>query len=142
MDTFGTEPVFNYKKWKPEKDTGSHDYGRAWGNWELNPRQFMTMYRKLWHTLQELETAIIIPSLPPPPPFLPFSFSLSLSLSQPTLQTTLSWDLRWRSTTRLCLPCPPSTPRPAWCTGRSSTCGRAGRTTWLSSPSTLTCTRR
>ena len=46
LDTFGTEPVFNYKKWKPEKDNRNHDYGHTWGNWELNPRQFMTMYRK------------------------------------------------------------------------------------------------
>ena len=46
LDTFGTEPVFNYKKWKPEKDDRNHDYGHTWGNWELNPRQFMTMYRK------------------------------------------------------------------------------------------------
>lgn len=46
LDTFGTEPVFNYKKWKPEKDSRGHDYGHTWGNWELNPRQFMTMYRK------------------------------------------------------------------------------------------------
>lgn len=46
LDTFGTEPVFNYKKWKPEVDGRGHDYGYTWGNWELNPRQFMTMYRK------------------------------------------------------------------------------------------------
>ena len=46
LDTFGTEPVFNYKKWKPEKDDRNHDYGQTWGNWELNPRQFWTMYRK------------------------------------------------------------------------------------------------
>ena len=46
LDTFGTEPVFNYKKWKPERDDKGHDYGHTWGNWGLNPRQFMTMYRK------------------------------------------------------------------------------------------------
>ena len=47
LDSFGTEPQFNFKKWKPTK----REYGRTWGNWELNPRQFMTMYRKysqLW----------------------------------------------------------------------------------------------
>ena len=47
LDSFGTEPTFNFKGWKPAPPTGrKSDDGRIWGNWELNPRQFMTMYRE------------------------------------------------------------------------------------------------
>ena len=48
LDSFGTEPQFNFKAWKPTVAQGRRkEYGQSWGNWELNPRQFMTMYRKL-----------------------------------------------------------------------------------------------
>lgn len=45
LDSFGTEPQFNYKTWKPP-NRKKGDYGQAWGNWNFNPRQFLTMYRK------------------------------------------------------------------------------------------------
>ena len=49
LDSFGTEPQFNYKKWKPPmKSRKGRDNGKIWGNWNLNPRQFLTMYRKLY----------------------------------------------------------------------------------------------
>ena len=48
LDSFGTEPQFNFKAWKPVAHSTSkkREYGQTWGNWELNPRQFLTMYRK------------------------------------------------------------------------------------------------
>ena len=46
LDSFGTEPQFNFKSWKPVPLTQKQEYGKAWGNWDLNPRQFMTMFRK------------------------------------------------------------------------------------------------
>jgi alpha-1,3(6)-mannosylglycoprotein beta-1,6-N-acetyl-glucosaminyltransferase len=42
LDSFGTEPTYNYKPWKPSNHHGDH--GQAWGNWGLNLRQFMTMF--------------------------------------------------------------------------------------------------
>ena len=41
VDSFGTEAAFNYRKFS-EKDSKYHS---AWGNLELNLRQFMTMFR-------------------------------------------------------------------------------------------------
>lgn len=46
LDSFGTEPQFNFKEWKPVDLKPKQEYGKTWGNWNLNPRQFMTMYRK------------------------------------------------------------------------------------------------
>lgn len=43
LDSFGTEPVFNFKRWKPPSIRGG-ELGQTWANLELNPRQFMTMY--------------------------------------------------------------------------------------------------
>ena len=83
LDTFGTEPVFNYKKWKPEKDDHNHDYGHTWGNWELNPRQFWTMYRKHLIVLCSL-WGHFTPSFPSYFSLLPF-FLYSSSLSLPFL---------------------------------------------------------
>jgi len=44
LDSFGTEPQFNFKTWKPVSPGRKKEYGQTWGNWNLNPRQFMTMY--------------------------------------------------------------------------------------------------
>ncbi len=46
LDTFGTEPQFNYRDWKPAEFNDMKDKGQEWANWNLNPRQMMTLYRK------------------------------------------------------------------------------------------------
>ena len=43
LDSFGTEPIYNFKLWKPYI---IGDMGKTWGNWNLQPRQFMTMFRE------------------------------------------------------------------------------------------------
>lgn len=74
LDSFGTEPQFNFKRWKPTPPGVKREYGQTWGNWELNPRQFMTMYRKsqtahtqFHYTRLPPPLLIHISSLPPPP---------------------------------------------------------------------------
>jgi len=46
LDSFGTEPQFNYKSWKPPEFRRMKDKGQMWGNWNFHPRQFLTLYRK------------------------------------------------------------------------------------------------
>jgi alpha-1,3(6)-mannosylglycoprotein beta-1,6-N-acetyl-glucosaminyltransferase len=42
LDCFGTEPEFNLARYQRPGSRG--DWGQAWGNWNLNPRQFWTMF--------------------------------------------------------------------------------------------------
>jgi alpha-1,3(6)-mannosylglycoprotein beta-1,6-N-acetyl-glucosaminyltransferase len=42
LDSFGTEPEFNLARYQRPGSRG--DWGQAWGNWNLNPRQFWTMF--------------------------------------------------------------------------------------------------
>ncbi|CAI8038825.1 Alpha-1,6-mannosylglycoprotein 6-beta-N-acetylglucosaminyltransferase A [Geodia barretti] len=109
LDTFGTEPVFNYKKWKPEKDDHNHDYGHTWGNWELNPRQFWTMYRKHLIVLCSLWSHFT-PSFPSYISLLPFFYILPLFLYPSSLCFSLphshpvkfySWSLSFTHTCSL-----------------------------------------
>jgi alpha-1,3(6)-mannosylglycoprotein beta-1,6-N-acetyl-glucosaminyltransferase len=44
LDCFGTEPEFNLARYQRPGSRG--DWGQAWGNWNLNPRQFWTMFRE------------------------------------------------------------------------------------------------
>ncbi|XP_041085157.1 alpha-1,6-mannosylglycoprotein 6-beta-N-acetylglucosaminyltransferase B-like isoform X2 [Polyodon spathula] len=39
LDSFGTEPAFNQGEYSQ-----LHGYSTAWGSWELQPRQYMTMF--------------------------------------------------------------------------------------------------
>ncbi|MGH0148217.1 UNVERIFIED_CONTAM: hypothetical protein FKN15_021585 [Acipenser sinensis] len=39
LDSFGTEPAFNQGEY-----SRLHGYSTAWGSWELQPRQYMTMF--------------------------------------------------------------------------------------------------
>lgn len=86
LDSFGTEPQFNFKKWKPTPTGMKREYGQTWGNWELNPRQFMTMYRKSQtaHTNSTTHTSLPSPTythlLPPPSPIHTPTFLLSSPL--------------------------------------------------------------
>lgn len=41
IDTFGTEPAYNHEQYATH-----HNYRSNWGYWNLNCRQFMTMFRK------------------------------------------------------------------------------------------------
>ena len=41
IDTFGTEPAYNHEEYAT-----LHGYRTNWGYWNLNPRQYMTMFRK------------------------------------------------------------------------------------------------
>ena len=109
LDTFGTEPVFNYKKWKPEKDDHNHDYGHTWGNWELNPRQFWTMYRKHLIVVCSLWSHFT-PSFPSYISLLPFFYILPLFLYPSSLCFSLphshpvkfySWSLSFTHTCSL-----------------------------------------
>ncbi|XP_039472504.1 alpha-1,6-mannosylglycoprotein 6-beta-N-acetylglucosaminyltransferase B-like [Oreochromis aureus] len=46
LDSFGTEPAFNFASY-----ARSHGYKTLWGSWDLQPLQYMTMFRKsLSHT--------------------------------------------------------------------------------------------
>ena len=44
LDSFGTEPEFNLASYKRPGEHG--EWGTVWGNWNFNPRQFWTMFRK------------------------------------------------------------------------------------------------
>lgn len=41
IDTFGTEPAYNHEEYAT-----LHGYRTNWGYWNLNPKQFMTMFRE------------------------------------------------------------------------------------------------
>ena len=41
IDTFGTEPAYNHEEYAT-----LHGYRTNWGYWNLNARQYMTMFRK------------------------------------------------------------------------------------------------
>lgn len=41
IDTFGTEPAYNHEDYAT-----LHGYRTNWGYWNLNSRQYMTMFRK------------------------------------------------------------------------------------------------
>uniref|UniRef100_A0A668RX15 alpha-1,6-mannosyl-glycoprotein 6-beta-N-acetylglucosaminyltransferase n=1 Tax=Oreochromis aureus TaxID=47969 RepID=A0A668RX15_OREAU len=41
LDSFGTEPAFNFASY-----ARSHGYKTLWGSWDLQPLQYMTMFRK------------------------------------------------------------------------------------------------
>lgn len=41
IDTFGTEPAYNHEEYAT-----LHGYRTNWGYWNLNAKQFMTMFRK------------------------------------------------------------------------------------------------
>ncbi|KAL7860274.1 hypothetical protein AOLI_G00166230 [Acnodon oligacanthus] len=41
IDTFGTEPAYNHEEYAT-----LHGYRTNWGYWNLNCRQYMTMFRK------------------------------------------------------------------------------------------------
>lgn len=41
IDTFGTEPAYNHEEYATR-----HGYRTNWGYWNLNPKQFMTMFRE------------------------------------------------------------------------------------------------
>lgn len=41
IDTFGTEPAYNHEEYAT-----LHGFRTNWGYWNLNPKQFMTMFRK------------------------------------------------------------------------------------------------
>lgn len=41
IDTFGTEPAYNHEEYAT-----LHGYRTNWGYWNLNTRQYMTMFRK------------------------------------------------------------------------------------------------
>jgi len=41
LDSFGTEPAFNLGSYARR-----HGYKTQWGSWELQPRQYMTLFRK------------------------------------------------------------------------------------------------
>lgn len=43
IDTFGTEPAYNHEEYAT-----LHGYRTNWGYWNLNPKQFMTMFRESW----------------------------------------------------------------------------------------------
>lgn len=43
IDTFGTEPAYNHEEYAT-----LHGYRTNWGYWNLNPKQFMTMFRECW----------------------------------------------------------------------------------------------
>ena len=41
IDTFGPEPAYNHEEYAT-----LHGYRTNWGYWNLNPKQFMTMFRE------------------------------------------------------------------------------------------------
>ncbi|XP_065834135.1 alpha-1,6-mannosylglycoprotein 6-beta-N-acetylglucosaminyltransferase A-like isoform X2 [Oscarella lobularis] len=41
LDSFGTEPEFNLKSYKRP---GHSNWGKEWGNWNMNPKQFWTLF--------------------------------------------------------------------------------------------------
>lgn len=43
IDTFGTEPAYNHEEYAT-----LHGYRTNWGYWDLNPKQFMTMFRECY----------------------------------------------------------------------------------------------
>lgn len=43
IDTFGTEPAYNHEEYAT-----LHGYRTNWGYWNLNPKQFMTMFRECY----------------------------------------------------------------------------------------------
>lgn len=49
LDSFGTEPAFNFASY-----ARSHGYKTLWGSWDLQPPQYMTMFRKLFCTHVDL----------------------------------------------------------------------------------------
>ena len=46
LESFGLEPVYNFKGWKPGP-VKEGDRGEYFGNWELQLRQYMTFFREL-----------------------------------------------------------------------------------------------
>lgn len=47
IDTFGTEPAYNHEEYAT-----LHGYRTNWGYWNLNARQYMTMFRKTQNNVQ------------------------------------------------------------------------------------------
>uniref|UniRef100_A0A8C2X948 alpha-1,6-mannosyl-glycoprotein 6-beta-N-acetylglucosaminyltransferase n=1 Tax=Cyclopterus lumpus TaxID=8103 RepID=A0A8C2X948_CYCLU len=55
IDTFGTEPAYNHEEYAT-----LHGYRTNWGYWNLNARQYMTMFRKnktSWTSIHKLSVS-------------------------------------------------------------------------------------
>ena len=61
LETFGTEPVYNYRWWKPSPK--KEDQGEYFGNFELQLRQFLTLFRELlkWSSHLPLQSRATCP---------------------------------------------------------------------------------